>query len=135
MSGKKLAFRFVLVLGGFIAMAFALLYLLNNGNPYENYWVDREVPEHFEQMGFEEEGFVYSIRVIPKHHVNNEYYQPQFIVLFKDEPTIEYRYGVKKWGKDVVQFCEKGVLEEPNVYLDETTEKTLHSEDECDTMN
>lgn len=132
---KKVVVSILVVLAVLVAVPAAFLYYLNNGNPYEYYWVDREVPKHFEDMGFKNEDFVYARSVTAKQEINDDYYQTHYIVMFKDEPTIEYQYGVKKRGKDVVQFCEKSIMHAPNHYLDQTKDETLHSEDSCDTID
>lgn len=110
---------------------FAFLYVLNNGNPYERYWVEGKVPEHLEAQGIKIEDIEYQSAVAPKHLINNNFYHMHYVVVFKDEPKLEYLYGVKKWGKDVVQFCEKEQVEDGNHYIGTTTKKTKHSEETC----
>jgi hypothetical protein len=54
-------------------------------------------------------------------------------VIFKDEPQLEYLYGLTKKGKSVVQFCEKNKVMDRNGirYVEQTIDKTNHSESEC----
>lgn len=110
---------------------FTFFYVLNNGNPYERYWVEDKVPKHLEAQGIKAEDIQYQSVVAPKHLINKEFYHMHYIVVFKDEPKLEYLYGVKKRGKDVVQFCEKEQKENSYTYIGTTTEKIKYSEDVC----
>lgn len=126
---KENAFSIPLIILFLIALLsapFIVLYVLNNGNPYERYLVNKHVPKHLEDLGYEEEDFVQQNFVTPNYTINKSVYQGHYLVIFKDEPELKYLYGVTKWGKKVVQFCEKETFT-----IEEVTEKTKHSEDKC----
>ena len=84
-----------------------MIYLLNNGNPYHNYLVNKYVPAHLEQLGYTDEDIVEQHIIAPKSAANHSVYHPRYMVIFKDEPQLEYLYGLTKKKKNVVQFCEK----------------------------
>ncbi|MFJ5625510.1 DUF3139 domain-containing protein [Peribacillus loiseleuriae] len=119
------------ILIGIFSFYFVTIYLLNNGNPYHNYLVNKHIPAHLEQLGYTDEDIVEQHMIAPKHGVNHSVYHEHYMVIFKDEPQLEYLYGVTKKGKNVVQFCEKETLIAKNTYGYMTTEKTNHSESEC----
>ncbi|WP_236035271.1 DUF3139 domain-containing protein [Alkalihalobacterium elongatum] len=128
--------RFLIIILSFLLIAivsvpFAFLYVLNNGNPYESYLVNKYIPSHLEEMGYSDDDILEQSYIEPKHSINNSVYHGHYKVIFKDEPQLEYLYGVTKKGKQVVQFCEKETLIINNTYGDMTTEKTNHSENEC----
>ncbi|MBP3950236.1 DUF3139 domain-containing protein [Bacillus sp. YZJH907-2] len=113
------------------SIPFAFIYVLNNGNPYERYLANKYIPSHLEDMGYGEEDILKQLYIETKHSINNNVYHGHYKVIFKDEPQLEYLYGVTKNGKNVVQFCEKETLITSNTYAEMTTEKTIHSEQEC----
>lgn len=119
------------ILIGIAAAPFALIYILNNGNPYEKYIANKYIPAHLEKMGYTDEDIIKQSYVEPKYRINNSVYHGHYIVAFREEPQLEYLYGVTKRGKEVVQFCEKDTLIAQNTYGAMTTEKTNHSEKEC----
>ncbi|WP_225229532.1 DUF3139 domain-containing protein [Paenibacillus gallinarum] len=112
---------------GILSFIFVTLYLLNNGNPYHNYLINKYIPAHLEQLGYTDDDIVEQHMIAPKHGVNQSVYHAHYLVNFKDEPQLEYLYGLTKKGKNVVQFCEKRGTH----YKDDTIEKTKHSESEC----
>ena len=91
------------------------------------------MPAHLERMGYTDEDMVEQRMIAPKHGVNHSVYHQHYMVIFKDEPQLEYLYGVTKKGKKVVQFCEKNNVMDLNGArsVEYTTEKTKHSESEC----
>lgn len=97
MSTKKLLIIvgiFFIVL--FIAVPAGFIYVLNNGNPYTKYLVNKHIPAHLEEMGYTEDQMEEAHYVEPKHLTNTGFYQGHYMVVFKDEPDITYYYGVKK---------------------------------------
>ncbi|MFC0561525.1 DUF3139 domain-containing protein [Halalkalibacter alkalisediminis] len=131
-TNKKL---FIIILSiifiGIVLVPIVTIYFLNNGNPYEKYIVNKYIPAHLEKSGYTDDDIIKQSYIQPKHGINNSVYHGHYMVVFKDEPQLEYLYGVKKRGKKVVQFCEKKTLIAENTYQDMTTEKTNHSEKEC----
>lgn len=127
--------RLLIVSGiiGLVSIPFVMIYLLNNGNPYHNYLVNKYVPAHLEQLGYTDEDIVEQHIIAPKSAANHSVYHPRYMVIFKDEPQLEYLYGLTKKEKNVVQFCEKIKVVDKNGgrYEDMTIEKTNHSESEC----
>jgi hypothetical protein len=115
----------------FLVFYLGLSYILNYGNPYERYIVNKYIPDHLETMGYTDADIVKQSYIQPKHGINNSVYHGHYMVVFKDEPQLEYLYGVTKEGKEVVQFCEKETLIAKSTYGDMTTEKTNHSEKDC----
>ncbi|GIP45471.1 hypothetical protein J45TS6_39300 [Paenibacillus sp. J45TS6] len=113
---------------GIFLFIFVTLYLINNGNPYHKYLVNKYIPAHLEQLGYTDEDIVDQHMIAPKHGVNHSVYHEHYMVIFKDEPQSEYLYGLTKKGKNVVQFCEK---RKRNYYEEDTIEKTNHSESKC----
>ncbi|MFV8830561.1 DUF3139 domain-containing protein [Alkalihalobacterium sp. APHAB7] len=116
---------------GMVSIPFAFIYVLNNGNPYHKYLVHKYIPSHLEEMGYSDEEILKQSYMETKHTINNSVYHGHYKVIFKDEPQLEYLYGVTKRGKNVVQFCEKETLITSNTYGEMTTEKTNHSEKKC----
>jgi hypothetical protein len=114
-----------------LLVPFATISILNYGNPYEKYIVNKYIPTHLETMGYTDDDLIKQSYIQPKHGINNSVYHGHYMVIFKDEPQLEYLYGVTKRGKNVVQFCEKETLIAKNTYGDMTIEKTNHSEKEC----
>lgn len=106
-----------------------VIYYLNNGNPYHKYLMNKYVPNHLEEQGYSDNDIIEQKYIDPKHPVNKKIYHGHYLVVFKDEPDLEYFYGVTKLKKRVVQFCEKS--KNRSNYI---TEKTLHSESECITQ-
>jgi len=103
-----------------------VIYFLNNGNPYHRYLVNKYIPKHLEEQGYSDSDIAEQRYVDPKHTLNRKVYHGHYLVVFKDEPELQYFYGVTKFKKDVVQFCEKSGKNNESV-----TEKTHHSESEC----
>lgn len=121
----------IISLSMIVLIPIVVVYILNNGNPYEEYIVNKNVPAHLEKMGYTDEDIIKQSYVQPKHTINSDFYHGHYMVVFKDEPHLEYLYGVTKEEKKVVQFCEKETLIDENMYGEMTTEKTIHSESEC----
>lgn len=113
-----------------IATPFVLIYLLNNGNPYTKFLANKNVPAYLEEQGYTESDIEESHYVEPKHGTNRDFYQGQYMVIFKDEPDVTYYYGITKKDKQVKQFCEKDKLL-PNGVTDLFEGETLHSEETC----
>ena len=114
----------------FIAVPAGFLYVLNNGNPYTKYLVNKHVPPRLEEMGYTEDQMEEAHYVEPKHLTNTDYYQGHYMVVFKDEPNITYYYGVTKKGKQVQQFCDKDILSADGV-TESFEGETKYSEKEC----
>ncbi|WP_343031591.1 DUF3139 domain-containing protein [Metabacillus lacus] len=112
---------------GLISIPFAFLYVLNNGNPYERYLVSKYLPTHLEELGYSDEDILNQSYIETKHSINNSVYHGHYRVVFKDEPHLEYLYGVTRGRKNVVQFCEKEIL----ISGERTTDKNNHSEKNC----
>ncbi|RHW41164.1 DUF3139 domain-containing protein [Neobacillus notoginsengisoli] len=113
-----------------ISIPAGFLYVLNNGNPYTKLITSHYVPSYLEEKGYTEKDILDSHFVEPKHLINQDVYHGHYMVIFKDEPTTTYYYGVTKRGKKVVQFCEKDVqLSDGTMNI--STERTMHSEEEC----
>ena len=106
------------------------IYLLNNGNPYEKYLANKNVPVYLEKQGHTESDIEESHYVEPKHGINNDFYHGHYMVIFKDEPDVTYYYGFTKKEKQVRQFCEKDILSSDGI-TDTTEENTKHSEKDC----
>lgn len=95
---------------GIFSFIFVTLYLLNNGNPYHNYLVNKYIPAHLEQLGYTDEDIVDQHMIAPKHGVNHSVYHEHYKVIFKDEPQLEYLYGLAKKGKMLCNFVRKEVV-------------------------
>lgn len=105
------------------------LYLLENGNPYNRYLVNKYVPVYLEEKGYTADEIKEAHYVQPKHLINTDLYQGNYMVIFKDELDITYYYGIMKKGKEVKQFCEKDML--TSLHTEMITTKTNHSEERC----
>lgn len=114
-----------------VLIVIVAVFILNNGNPYEKYIVNKKVPAHLQKMGYTDADIIEQSYIQPKHTINNSVYHSHYKVVFKDEPHLEYFYGVTKKDKKVVQFCEKDTVIADHTYGEMTTEKTIHSENEC----
>lgn len=124
----RIAISVILIL--VIATPFVLIYLLNNGNPYTKYLVNKNVPVYLEEQGYKKSDIEESHYVEPKHNINKDFYHGHYMVVFKDEPDVTYYYGITKKGKQVKQFCEKDKLL-PNGVTDIFEGETKHSEEKC----
>ncbi|WP_051556621.1 DUF3139 domain-containing protein [Alkalihalobacterium bogoriense] len=120
---------FFSIIGLVLLTFFIMVYLINNGNPYENYIITTYVPTYLEEQGYEEGQIRKQHPATPKHPINKSVYQTQYNVVFDDEPHITYVFGVTRKGKEVVQFCEKEI--NAQVMTDFTTKDTKHAEKEC----
>ena len=109
---------------------FVFIYVLNNGNPYTKYWVNKKMPTYLEEQGYKDSDIEVSHFVEPKHIINKDFYHGHYMVIFKDEPNMTYYYGITKKGKRVKQFCEKDNLL-PNGVTDIFEGETKHSEEKC----
>ncbi|ATP42404.1 hypothetical protein CSE16_08335 [Solibacillus sp. R5-41] len=118
---------------GIFSFPFITIYLLNNGNPYHNYLVNKHIPAHLEHLGYTNEVIIEQHIIAPKSSANHSVYHQRYMVIFKDEPQLKYLYGLTKKEKNVVQFCEKiNVMDRNGTRSEEMTiEKTNHSESEC----
>lgn len=127
---KKLFYTLAIIIGiCIIVVPLLFIFVLNNGNPYTKYIVEKHVPNHLEQQGYTEKDLHEQIYVEPKEKGQDGFYQGQYKVVFKDEPNITYYYGVEKEGKQVKQFCEKETVQNDATKYITTT--TKHSEDNC----
>jgi hypothetical protein len=115
----------------FIGIPNAFLYVLSNGNPINKYYVEKHIPAHLSEMGYSQRDIDLQGYIEPKYLINKDVYHGHYRVVFKDEPNLEYLYGKKKNGKEVVQFCEKETRIGDHSYGDMTAEKTNHSEENC----
>ena len=113
-----------------MALPYAIVYLLNNGNPYTKYIANSHVPVYLESKGYTENDIEESHYVEPKHSVNKDFYHGHYMVIFKDEPVVTYYYGITKKGKQVKQFCEKYELSF-DVVEDTIEKEAKHDEEEC----
>ncbi|WP_078552854.1 DUF3139 domain-containing protein [Bacillus alkalicellulosilyticus] len=112
-----------------VVVPIGLLYVLNNGNPYTKYLAEKYVPTHLEEVGYSKEDIKQTHYIEPKHLINKDFYHGHYKVIFQDEPTVVYYYGVTKKGKEVIQFCER----EPTLgIVEQITEQTKHSVLDCD---
>lgn len=109
-----------------IAAPFFLIFLLNFGNPYEEYFINKYVPVYLENRGYTEKQIIEQHDINQNTSSNKDYFHTQYMVKFKDEPDIEYYYGVRKTNKEVTQFCERY----SDVYRD-IKQPTKHSEENC----
>lgn len=125
---RRLAILIVLSILIFIA---GVLYILNNGNPYTNYFFNEKMPSYLEEKGYSDEDIQSQyINTVSTGFHNKDYYSGLYRVVFKDELNTSYYYAIKKKGKSVAQLCEKEMYKN-NLYAIETTEKTKHSENNC----
>ncbi|MEC1067972.1 DUF3139 domain-containing protein [Priestia megaterium] len=108
----------------------SFFYVLSNGNPYTKYINNNHVPTYLNQKEYTKNDIKEMDYVEPKYLINKDFYHGHHMVIFKDEPTMTYYYGVTKKGKEVKQFCEKDVLLKDGV-TDLTVDKTKHSEKKC----
>ncbi|MCG3087465.1 DUF3139 domain-containing protein [Sporosarcina cyprini] len=116
----------LLLIIGFISLPKIIIYFLNNGNPYDKTVVTKHVPAYLEKQGYTDSDIAEQRYLEPKHTINRKVLHGHYVVIFKDEPGLEYYYGVTKFRKKVVQFCGK---EDQSGEL--ITEKTKHSEKDC----
>jgi hypothetical protein len=119
-----------------ISTPFVILYLLNNGNPYTRYWTEKQVPAHLAEQGYTDNDYLEAHWVLPKYRINKDIYTDGFVVRFKDEPNVIYTYGVKRHGKEVVQYCEKEIGEAESNDALQTAKSVVqssakHSESTC----
>lgn len=105
-------------------------YVLNYGNPYEEYLVTKHVPKHLEEQGYSKADIKSQTFVLPKQLINKDVHHDHYEVVFKDEPDISYYYAVKVWSHEVVQFCEKEKNHKDGL-VEPLNGKTLHSEKSC----
>ncbi|MGM9923354.1 MAG: DUF3139 domain-containing protein [Bacillus sp. (in: firmicutes)] len=123
---------FLLLVVSIFLFPVGVIYILNNGNPYTNYLINKSLPPYLEQKGYSDENILEQHTVGPKDTINKSYYHDRYMVIFKDEPNVSYYYGIKKRGKLIKQFCEKDVLVKG--YTTINTEQTKHSEEKCVSM-
>ncbi|MFJ6414201.1 DUF3139 domain-containing protein [Terribacillus saccharophilus] len=114
----------------FVSFPFVVIYLLNNGNPYTRYWTEKQVPAHLESQGYTKGDLLEDHWVLPNYRINNDIYTDGYMVRFKDEPTVTYTYGVKRHGKNVVQYCEIEATDIQDSFLI-SSGPTEHSESTC----
>ncbi|MBU9714916.1 DUF3139 domain-containing protein [Evansella tamaricis] len=114
-----------------LAIPVGYIYLLNNGNPYTKYLVEKNVPVYLEQQGYSTEEIMEARYVEPKYLINRNFHHGHYMVKFVDEPDTTYYYGIMKKGTDVVQFCEKDLLTGGGVTHTITITETIHSEENC----
>jgi hypothetical protein len=107
-----------------------ILYVLNNGNPYTKFLVNKYVPKYLEGNGIKDEDLITGHYVEPSYLINKAVYHGHYEVIFKDEPQTSYYYGVIRKGKNVIQFCEKDV-DLPDGSTETSTEKLKHGEKNC----
>ena len=120
----KIIFR--LFIASILLIPLGIFYIMNNGNPYTQYILNEKLPPYLEQREYSDEDILEQHTIEPKLIINKDYYQAHYMVIFKDEPDVEYFYGVKKSEKSINQFCEKNIIEEGY-----TTIKAKHSEEKC----
>lgn len=115
-----------------LLLPIGFIYLLNNGNPYTHYVLNKKLPAYLEQRGYSDEEILQQHTVEPKLIINKDYYHAHYMVIFKDEPDVTYYYGMKKREQSIDQFCEKDVLVEGVTTTN--TEQTKYSEETCVSM-
>lgn len=117
-----------------IALLSPLLFilLLNYGNPYTQFILNKKLPPYLEQRGYSDEDILEEHTIEPKYIINRDYDHAHYEVTFEDEPNVSYFYGIKKRGKSIEQFCEKEVLVEGITTTN--TGQTKHSEEKCVSM-
>lgn len=126
LKDRKWLYILITLLLTIVLTPFTVIYLINNGNPYERYLLDKYIPSHLEKMGYTDRDILDAHYAEEKDSNNDDYYHGNYMVQFKDEPNITYYYGLSKKGKRVTQFCER----------DDGTTKlisspTEHSENVC----
>jgi hypothetical protein len=128
---KLLLFSIILTTLIIIIWPFAIIYLLNNGNPYTKYLANKHIPIYFEEKGYTKEDILEKRYVEDNKGVFNEdFYRGHFMVIYKDEPNVKYFYGLTKDGKHVKQFCEKvKFIEHRWTSVDDIN--TKHSDPHC----
>ena len=120
---------FKLFVASIFLVPLGIFYLLNYGNPYTQFILNKKLPPYLEQRGYSDEDILEPHTVAPKLIINKDYYHAHYMVIFKDEPDVTYYYGIKKREKSVEQFCEKNVLMEGVTTTN--TGQTKHSEEKC----
>lgn len=79
-----------------ISAPFVFIYILNNGNPYEAYLVNKHVPRHLESLGYEEDDLVVQSFIVPKHTINKSVYHGHYNIDINDViQTIEKTKGIQ----------------------------------------
>lgn len=106
-----------------------IIYLMNNGNPYEKHITNKYIPSYLEEQGYKANDIQKQVYVETTGNLNKEYYTGHHMVIFKDEPNVTYYYGVKKRGKETAQFCEREL--NVNGFRKLLTRATKHSEANC----
>lgn len=86
MKALKLKTTFLIIIFILIiAIPVAFLDVLNNGNPYTKYLVNKFVPTHLADKGDTTGIFTKAHYVEPKNLINKEFYHGHYMVIFKDE--------------------------------------------------
>ncbi|MFT9846456.1 DUF3139 domain-containing protein [Aneurinibacillus sp. REN35] len=120
------------ILGMILLSPFALIYILNHGIPWMNYFIKQETVKHLHNMGHNPEAILEQHTIAPKMSINKDYYHTHYMVIFKDEPTVTYYYGKRKLHGSLDQFCEKDITKDGAT--ESTTAKAKHSENSCVSM-
>lgn len=120
----------ILIIVTIIASPLIAIYVLNNGNPYTKLLTSFYVPQAIEEFGYSEEDILRMEYFETKHVINKDFYHGHYLVIFKDEPNVAYYYGLKKRGKDVVQFCEHVRVDEQG-FLRDRISGGAHSDKAC----
>lgn len=130
MKHKKKILIICTILVILVLVPISFVYVLNNGNPLTHYIADKKVPLHLEENGYTTNDLKESTYIEPKHTINRKFFHGHYKVVFEDEPTVTYYYGVTKLGNAVQQFCEKDQRSFAGV-TDTVTDDLRHSEKEC----
>ncbi|UNL83198.1 DUF3139 domain-containing protein [Priestia koreensis] len=105
-----------------------VIYALNNGDPYENYVLDKYVPSYLTEQGYEEKDI--KEKIITYLGGNDSYFESKYRVEFNDEPGVYYFYAVKLYGKQVSQLCFQESIYDPSI-KNHIPETGLHKEKNC----
>ena len=114
-----------------VSSPIAFLYLLNHGNPFMNHLIEKEATAHLaNKKGYKKKDILKQFPLPSYEMINQDYFETEYEVIFKDEPSIQYYYGKKKYSGKIVQFCEKET-KEGGIYQKTIVSKTMHSESTC----
>lgn len=138
---RLLLYGFWIITGIIAGGAIIAHHLVNNGNPIDKWVVEKRIGEHLEAMGYEEEEMTvhshYRVEPEPRKISEQEdvlparYHQWQTLVVFKNEASHVYHYGVVKNGKRVEQFCEVTMPDKDGHAFPTATGHAMHREIGC----
>lgn len=127
---RKWLFILITLLLIIVLTPFTIIFLINIGNPYERYLLDKHIPSYLEKMGYTDENLIDAHYAKVSGLNNEDYYDGIYTVKFKDEPNMFYYYGLSKKGKNVTQYCKRYDGTKNTI-----TGETKHSENDCVSNN